>query len=123
MKAYWTEGVERVLVSEQDVRNVINEVQRSGKPTMLFVEHDTGRMLALGLGGQESVLTFVDTDGTSFHSVGDISRSGVLKFWCRDQVDDFMAEMAVPESVAIDAALAFAATGTAPPNITWEPDW
>lgn len=41
------------------------------------------------------MLTFVEPDGTSFHSLGDTERKRFPHFLCRDQVDEFMMEMAV----------------------------
>jgi hypothetical protein len=123
MKAYWTEEMQKAVNSVLELQAVIDDVKRLGEPTMLFLEHKDGRTLVLGLGNPESVLTFIDHDGRSFHSVGDASRRGMLTFWCRDQQDDFMAEMAVPEPLAIAAAESFIAEGTMPPNVTWEADW
>lgn len=44
-------------------------------------------------------------------------------FLCRDQIDEFMAEMAVPEGEAVAAAEVFVATAERPPGVTWESDW
>lgn len=123
MKAYWTEETQRAVTSVTELRAVIDDVKKLGEPTMLFLERDDGRTLVFGIGYPESVLTFIDHDGESFHSVGDTSRKGVLKFWCRDQLDDFIAEMAVSESSAIAAAESFLAQGAMPPNVKWEADW
>ena len=90
---------------------------------MLFLEQDSGSTLVLGLGAPESVLTFVHEDGSSYHSCGDAQRRDMLKFWCREQLDDFGAEMAIAESVAIAAAHEFYAKGTQPSNLEWEADW
>jgi len=123
MKAYWTEETQKTVTSVPELQAVIDEVKKLQEPTMLFLEHDDGRMLVLGLGYPESVLTFVEHDGRSFHSIGDTSRTGVLKFWCREQLDDFMAEMALPESIAVAAAELFVEQGSMPSNVTWEADW
>lgn len=65
----------------------------------------------------------MEKDGTSLHSVGDTSRTGYLKFCCRDTVDDFYAEMAIPEPEAIQAAIEFFETGGKPQRLIWEADW
>lgn len=122
MKAYWTEGNARVVTDEASLAAVIAEVNALGEPTMLFLEHDDGRALVVGLGADETVLTYVTPDGTSYHSVGDAERPGMLKFWCRDQVDDFLAEFAVPSSTGTAAAEWFSARGEMLPSVTWEPD-
>jgi len=90
---------------------------------MLFLEHENGKTLVVGLGHGESVLSFVEHGGATFHSVGDLGRTGCLRFWCRDQLDEFMAEMAIPELVAVRAAFEFFRTGDRPVEITWEADW
>jgi hypothetical protein len=47
----------------------------------------------------------------------------VLKFWCRGQIDDFLAEAAIPEQAAIDAAVEFMVEGRVPSSVRWEADW
>ena len=123
MKAYWTEGVTREIVSANQLDELIHEVRGQKVPTMVFLEHDCGTTLVFGVGAGESILTYVDGEGRTFHSIGDVNRSGVLKFWCRDQPDDFLAEMAIPEAVAIDAAHRYREGGTRPENVEWEADW
>jgi hypothetical protein len=123
VKAYWTESTERSVRNEAQLASVIAEVLALDEPTMLFLEHEVGSTLIVGIGANETVLTFVESDSTSFHSIGDKERVGVLKFWCRDQVDDFLAEMAIPTTSGIDAAKYFLAKGQKPQNVTWEPDW
>lgn len=123
MKAYWAEDDERELSGGADLAAAIDEVLALDRPTMLFLEHDDGQALSLGLGAKETVLSYVDVEGTSFHSVGEPGREGVLKFFCRDQVDDFLAEMAVPAAVGVEAAKAFIARPEQPQNVAWEADW
>ncbi|WP_437837249.1 Imm1 family immunity protein [Sorangium sp. So ce1153] len=123
MKCYWTEQEATLAASMDELLEFFADVKNIGHPTMVFLEHDNGRMLVIGLGSSESVLTFVESDGASFHSVGDTSRSGVLRFWCRDQLDEFMVQMAIPESLAIDAARSFFVSGVMPSNVIWEADW
>ncbi|MFO0762977.1 MAG: Imm1 family immunity protein [Byssovorax sp.] len=124
MKAYWTEKNQRQIGSAAELDSVIDDVRALGEPTILFVEQDDGTTLALGLGAPESVLAYVDTSGASYHSVGDLERGGILRFWCRDQLDDFLAEMAVPVAVATEAAHEFCTNGgIKPSNLRWEADW
>jgi hypothetical protein len=121
MRAYWGER-ERSISSEGELSATVAELRR-GEPTMLFLEVPGGPTLVVGVGNAESVLTFVEPDGTSFHSRGDISRRGRLRFWCRGQLDEFMEEMAVPESLALAAAEEFVKTKERPSSIRWEADW
>lgn len=103
--------------------DVICLVKSVGEPTMVFLEHGNGRELVFGLGHPDSVLTFVDADGATYHSVGNTDREGYIEFRCRDQVDQFFAEMAIPESLAVDAAREFFARADRPAQVNWEPDW
>ena len=90
---------------------------------MVFLEAKNGKILVFGVGLDESVLTFMEPDGTSFHSLGDRERKGYLHFLCRDQIDEFMTEMAVSERDALVAAEQFLATSERPSVVVWEPDW
>ena len=122
MKARWGVG-ERTVVSVDDLSAAMMAIENGGQPTMLFLEEPGGPTLVLGIGLSESVLTFVETDGASFHSRGDVSRKGRLQFWCRDQLDEFMEEMAVPLEVARRAASEFVRTKARPTAVLWEADW
>jgi hypothetical protein len=121
-KASWGRGISMVTHADE-LRALMDRIRSLGEPTMLFLEAASGPTLVLGLGASESVLTFVERGGVSFHSVGDQARRGYLKFRCRDTVDDFHAEMAVPESRAIDAAFEFLkAAPSKPTSVAWEAD-
>jgi hypothetical protein len=122
MKACWGSSATEIATRDE-LRAIAAAIRASGQPTMLFLEADNGKTLVVGLGHEESVLTFVEPDGGSFHSRGDTEREGFLSFLCRDQVDEFMAEMAVPEGDAVVAAEAFVETAERPPGVTWEADW
>jgi hypothetical protein len=122
MKASWRDKEARVT-SVDDLRRIIDEVRAAQEPTMLFLETESAETLVVGLGHPESVLTFVQPDGRTLHSLGDTRRTGHLRFWCRDQLDEFMEEMAIPESDAIQAAVQFLEVGGQPKNVRWEADW
>ena len=47
----------------------------------------------------------------------------IVVFLCRDQIDEFMAEAAIPESTALEAAEEFVATQKRPSSVKWEADW
>lgn len=111
------------VTSLDQLRSVMGSVADLPAPTMLFLEDDGGATLVVGLGAPETVLCFVEPDGTSFHSVGDLSRTGTLVFSCRSQPDEFPEEMAVPTSVGIHAAESFFENRAKPGNVSWEADW
>jgi hypothetical protein len=106
-----------------ELRAVIDKLRQIGQPIMLFLEATTGVTLVVGLGAPETVLTLAEQDGVTFHSLGDTSRRGYIQFLTRDLIDDYHAEMAIPEQQAIEAALEFLETGQRPQGIKWEADW
>ena len=122
MKANWGAS-EATVRSREDLIAVIENIRKSGQATMVFLQAQDGRVLVFGVGHEESVLTFSEPDGTSFHSVGDPDRKGYLLFLCRDQLDEFMKEMAVPERDALVAAEEFLRTQECPGGIRGESDW
>jgi hypothetical protein len=123
MKAYWSEGKFESLQAPEDLEAVIAAVRQMDEPTMLFLEHESGLCLVLGLGQDESVLTFAEPGGISFHSLGNAERGGTMSFMCNGELDAFANEMAIPESVAMESARIFFATGIRPENVVWESDW
>jgi hypothetical protein len=122
LTATWGEG-EVTITNANELRSLVDRVRNLSEPTMLFLKAGTGSTLVLGLGAKDSVLTFIEKDGTSLHSAGTPGRTGYLKFRCRDTVDDFHAEMAVSEAQAVDAAFEFMKTGELPATLRWERDW
>jgi hypothetical protein len=104
MRAYWGVGETR-LACPDDLRDVVDRVRRLGAPTMLFLEGDA--TLVVGLGAPESVLTYYEPTGASFHSIGDVAREDRLVFQSQGVPEEFLAEMAVDEQLAIDAAFEF----------------
>ncbi len=122
MKASWGDRT-ATIASRRDLDVVIDDVRRSGQPTMIFLEAEDGTCLVFGVGREESVLTFATPDGESFHSLGvDRYRKGRLRFSCREELTDFFAEMAVPERDALSAADQFLACSDRPTAVPWESD-
>ena len=122
MRAQWGDS-EMTVDAHEELDTVIESVKGSGQPTMVFLKADNGNILVFGVGYDESVLTFFEPNGRSFHSLGDTRRKGHLRFLCRDQVDEFMKEMAVSEKQARLAAQQFLTTRERPSAVSWESDW
>jgi hypothetical protein len=124
MNVQWAESSVE-LASPSELPGAIQTIRRLGRPTMVYLNRD-GRTLVFGVGAAESVLTWMDANGEAWeawHSVGDLSRKGCIQLWNGNQLDDFPAELAVPEQAGIDAAMSFASTGRRPENVRWEGDW
>lgn len=65
MKAFWGERA-TTIQSRRELDGVVDEVRRSGRPTMIFLEADNGTCLVFGVGQEESVLTFTTPGGSRF---------------------------------------------------------
>ncbi len=111
------------ITSRAELEAVEREIVATAQPTMLFLTAEDRRCLVVGLGAPESVLTYVEPYARSFHSLGDIDRKGYLIFLNRSQLDEFMAEMAIPTPLAFEAAVEFVETGERPSRVRWEADW
>ncbi len=122
LKASWGKDA-ATITNVVQLRAIIHKIRQSGQPTMLFLEATTGVMLIVGLGAPESVLTLVEQDDLTYHSLGDINRRDCLQFLNGEVIDDFDADAAIPEQQAIEAALEFFDTGQRPQCIKWEGDW
>jgi hypothetical protein len=122
MRARWEE-VERDVASEAEFHDLVSAVRALGEPTLVFLTHKNGCCLVVGIGGAESVLTFVDEFDSTCHSLGDRDRTGTMVFRSRGERDEVLRELAVPEQRAIEAALEFFRTGNRPSGVEWEADW
>lgn len=83
----------------------------------------SGRTLAIGLGREESVLTYFDDNGDSFTSVGVRDREDYLSFEFGGDISEFLGAKAVPESAARAAAREFFKEGKRPELVQWEKEW
>ena len=123
MNAYWTDPpAPRTIANRDQLGELLQEVGALGRPTMLYLERQDAGTLVVGLGARETVLTFIEPDGASYHSRGDITRTDVLRFWNAELFDEFLGEMAVPAALAVIAAHEFFASDGAPPSVRWEAD-
>jgi hypothetical protein len=98
-------------------------VQCSGYGMIVQITHPNGSTLAIGLGREESVLTYFDGQGSSFTSVGDRDREDYLAFEFEGDVSEMMGAKAVSELTARAAAREFSETGKLPQNVEWEKEW
>lgn len=122
MRAEWADE-SMAISSVSQVDQIIRDVRDSGVPTLVYIYSDNNEVLAFGIGHDESVLTFAEPSGRTFHSLGSRYREGLVQFMNVDTMDDFMLSMAVPEAVAAEAARSFVSSARRPHNVTWESDW
>jgi len=87
------------------------------------VLHPNGRTLAIGVGREESVLTYFDENGSSFTSVGDRDREDYLVFEFGGDISEMMGAKAVSESKAREVARVFFEKGEPSTVIEWEKEW
>ena len=96
-----------------------------GRRIIAQLTHDNGCILAIGLGGEESVLCFFeDGDGPSYTSVGRYERDGeptIFEF--AGDVSEIFPAMMITNEASRNAARHFFATGERAPSVRWDKDW
>lgn len=122
MRARWGDRQESVSTGVE-LRALVARVRAAGRPEIVILETDAGRWFSFGVGHLETVLAFSEVSGASWHSAGDVAREDRLRFWSQGQLDDFLGEMAVPESLGLAAAEWFVEHGTRALEVRWEADW
>lgn len=123
MRAQWGAGEAKRVGSVAELDELLDELSDPTSPIMVELSHPGGRSMLIGVGRSESVLQFVELDGSTFISVGDRDREGEsVTFEFAEQPSEYMPGMAVPTAQARAAARMFHATGEAPSNIEWEQD-
>jgi hypothetical protein len=93
LKANWGDN-ETANSSVEELDRVVTAIRKADQSTLFFLEADNGKILVVGIGHDQSVLT--GPNGVSFHRLGDPERKGYLVFLCRDQLDEFMLAQAPP---------------------------
>jgi hypothetical protein len=92
------------------------------KPFIAELNNSAGDTLALGLGRDESVLSWVAADGDPpYHaSVGDDSADGTVDFYYRDTWSEFPRWSAVSIETALEAVRQFFETAQLPDRVRWK---
>jgi len=107
------------LIDRLDVR-----ASSSGVPIMVEILHKNGRLLAVGLGREESVVSFFEREmRPSYTSTVDPERDGTITFEYAGEPSEFWLGMAIPIAAAREAIRQFARDGDRPTNILWDKDW
>ncbi|GAA2628069.1 Imm1 family immunity protein [Paractinoplanes durhamensis] len=119
------EPEERAVVSAEDVREVLVEVDRlaAEHPLIVDVTVDSGDTLGVALGGDVSVLLFgvASKKPPYFVSRGRAPRrgDGVVGFGYFGSRTEFLESQVIPLRDALDAACLFVADGERPGNVGW----
>ncbi|WP_437837718.1 Imm1 family immunity protein [Sorangium sp. So ce1153] len=121
----WGKNQHVQVKSVRELDAILDQLAEQAKDYGMIVQatHLNGSVLALGLGREETVLTFFDQHGKSFTSVGDRNREDYLAFEFGGDVSEMMGAKAVPISAARSAARAFFECGEIPEQINWEQEW
>lgn len=99
------------------------DAECAGHGMIVQLTHPCGATLAVGLGHNESVLTYFDETGGSFSSVGDRNRDDYLAFEFGGDISEMMGAKAVPTIIARSVVRDFFEQGTRSAAIEWEKEW
>lgn len=123
----WTNN-EVQLMSIQELNDLLDALETQFnvlEPTLVAVELDRdGSSLAIGLGGDLSVLNYIDGSGNPpyFTSVGREQAEETLSFQFMGELSEFPMRNAIGVSKARRAMTEFVKTGSLPSCIEWEQD-
>ena len=120
----WAEE-ERTAATVEEVDRILDQVHLDAArdPQLVTVETEaTGDTLAVGLGLDRSVLSYVGAGGDPpyFISVGDSDVDAPIAFRFNGHYSDFPMRCSVPTAVAREAMKHFCVTGKLSPAIRWE---
>lgn len=123
MKARWGEAEEEHISKIEELDSLLNLLDERQAPLIVELVHEDGSTMAIGVGADQSVLTFFDENNQSWAGIGDRSRDDeVLVFEFCGEPSEIPAEMALPPSVTRAAARSFFESGRRPDGIDWERD-
>lgn len=92
------------------------------RPSMIELVLDSGDAMAMGLGREVTVLSFVPhtLEPPYFASLGDVSAEGFIDFAYAGQFSEFPRSQAIPVDVGREALRGFFATGNLPQVVAWQ---
>lgn len=120
----WDENGAAIIDSEAALDKRLDELaaQATLKPFMAELISPGGDSLALGLGREQSVMSWVSAsqDPPYFASKGNPHAEGTVVFHYRGDWSEFPCWSAVPVSAARQAIRDFFTTGRLPSSVAWE---
>ena len=125
MNFTWGMNESIALASIEDAVSLLDRLdeQARGKGMIVQATHENGCTLAIGVGLDESVLTFFDGHGQPWVSVGERDREDYLTFEFGGDISEMMGAKAVPVDKARAAVRDFFKSGERPALINWEKEW
>ncbi|HVK76422.1 MAG TPA: Imm1 family immunity protein [Kofleriaceae bacterium] len=116
-----SEGVE--IETERDFHRVVALAKKAKRPRILTLEQQRS-WLSLGVGRKEAPVTFEIAGGSSFHSLGDVSREDeYVGYQFAGETSEIPASFLISWDLAVKAALYYLETGERSPDVVWESDW
>jgi Immunity protein Imm1 len=109
--------------SEQELLDRLREIAaHAGEaPPLVELYQPDGSSLAIGVGAERSVVTFIPSpDEPDWLSRGEDDDGAPPVFYLHGHYSDFSPDAAVPADAAVEAMRRFYATGQRPDNIAWQ---
>ena len=120
----WDEQATMVAVnSERDLLKRLAEIadQAADAPPLVELYQPDGASLAIGVGAERSVVTYIrNPDEPDWLSRGDSDDGPPPVFYLHGHYSDFPPDAAVPAEDAVEAMRRFYTTGQRPDNIAWQ---
>lgn len=120
----WDENGAAIIDSKAELDRHLDELaeRATARPFMAELISPEGDSLAVGLGREQSVMSWVSAsqDPPYFASKGDPHAEGTVVFHYRGDWSEFPCWSAVPLSAARQAIRDFFTTGKLPSSVAWE---
>lgn len=119
----WTDDSGAWVTSVQELDSLLDDLTQAAraKPFMAELTSNAGDSLAIGLGLDESVASWVSAGGAPpyFASEGDPEADGMIVFFYRGHWSEFPRSSAVPTERAREVLRDFFRHGRRPANFRW----
>ncbi|HEV3163475.1 MAG TPA: Imm1 family immunity protein [Isosphaeraceae bacterium] len=124
LRIEWEENGRADVASVEEVDRLLDDLaeQASERPFIAELISSAGDSLAIGLGREESILSWVQASGDPpyYASKGDPDSQGLVVFFYRGHWSEFPRSFVVAIAAARKAMRLFFETGQRPTNVEWE---